>query len=36
MDTLRSQGMIGMLMKGLLEHPAEMGDENYVNDVRVI
>ena len=34
MDPLRGQGMIAMIMKGLLEQPAEMGDENYVNDVR--
>ena len=35
MDALRGQGMIAMLMKGLLEQPAEIADENYVNDVRV-
>ena len=34
MDPLRGQGMIAMLVKGLLEQPAELGDENYVNDVR--
>ena len=34
MDPLRTPAMIPKLTKGLLEHPAELSDTNYADDVR--